>query len=169
MEGLWNISPKWGLKFTGDGRRHEAIPSEPSNLLTTRVILLILTLKILKRQGATIIVRRIEISGLRRGRRQGFKGTRVRILHWSKLLRPLFINHFVYILFLSPILHWRRGNCYPFWWSANQRPFNFEGPLRLGRWKEFVFLRLVFEWNLTASWKSAWDRYRIWSESEAGL
>lgn len=105
MEGLWNISPKWGLKFTGDGRRHEAIPLEPSNLLTTRVILLILTLKILKRQGATIIVRRIEISGLRRGRRQSFKGTRVRILHWSKLLEAIVYKsscvHFVSLSYSS--------------------------------------------------------------------
>lgn len=105
MEGLWNISPKWGLKFTGDGRRHEAIQSEPSNLLTTRVILLILTLKILKRQGATIIVRRIEISGLWRGRRQSFKGTRVRILHWSKPLEAIVYKsscvHFVFLSYSS--------------------------------------------------------------------
>lgn len=132
MEGLWNISPKWGLKFTGDGRRHEAIPSEPSNLLTTRVILLILTLKILKRQGATIIVRRIEISGLRRGRRQSFKGTRVRILHWSKLLEAIVYKsscvHFVSLSYSSlkkrqllPLLVVCKSKALQFWRTTEAR------------------------------------------------
>lgn len=132
MEGLWNISPKWGLKFTGDGRRHEAIPSEPSNLLTTRVILLILTLKILKRQGATIIVRRIEISGLRRGRRQSFKGTRVRILHWSKPLEAIVYKsscvHFVSLSYSSlrkrqllPLLVVCKSKALQFWRTTEAR------------------------------------------------
>lgn len=53
------------------------------------------------RQVATIIIRRIEASGLRRSRRQSFKGTRVRILHWSKPLEAIVYKsscvHFDYL------------------------------------------------------------------------